>query len=122
MGGSEPFLGRVFSNGYREKVKLATKLPHWSVKVKEDMDHLLNTQLDKLQTGRIDYYLLHGLDGNNWNTIKNFGVREFLDNAKKDGRITNAGFSFHGDRNAFKEIVDACENNWLVRSRLNQAL
>ena len=85
MGNSEPFLGRVLSNGYREKVKLATKLPHYSVKVREDMDHLLNTQLDKLQTDNIDYYLLHGIDGNSWDTIKNFGVREFLDKAKKDG-------------------------------------
>jgi predicted aldo/keto reductase-like oxidoreductase len=90
------------------------------------MDHLLNTQLNKLQTDNIDYYLLHGIDGNSWNTIKNVGVREFLDNAKKDGRITNAGFSFHGDKNDFKEIVDAydwefCQIQYNFLDEQNQA-
>jgi predicted aldo/keto reductase-like oxidoreductase len=41
MGASEPFLSRALTGGYREKVKLATKLPRWSVKVTDDMDKLL---------------------------------------------------------------------------------
>jgi predicted aldo/keto reductase-like oxidoreductase len=60
-----------------------------------------------LRTDRIDYYLLHGIDGESWNKMKQLGACEFLDKAKADGRIGNAGFSFHGDIDAFKEIVDA---------------
>ena len=48
MGASEPFLGRALSGGYRAKVKLATKLPPWSVKERADMDQLLKVQLDNL--------------------------------------------------------------------------
>ena len=56
-GACEPFLGRALSGGYREKVKIATKLPHWDVSTRADMDALLNVQLEYLQTDHIDYYL-----------------------------------------------------------------
>jgi predicted aldo/keto reductase-like oxidoreductase len=67
MGSCEPFLARVLSEGYREKVKLATKLPPWSVKAREDMDRILNSQLNRLKTAQVDYYLIHGLNGPSWN-------------------------------------------------------
>ena len=107
MGANEPFLGRALADGYREKVKLATKLPPSAVKTRGDMDRVLNAQLDMLNTGFIDYYLFHGLSGESWKRMKELGGRDFMDKAKADGRIRFAGFSFHGDIDAFKEIVDA---------------
>jgi len=107
MGGSEPFLGRALAGGYREKVRLATKLPPGLIKTREEMDKVLGAQMKRLKTDFIDYYLLHGLNGESWNKIKELGACEFLDKAKADQRIRFAGFSFHGDREAFKEIVDA---------------
>jgi len=106
-GGSESFLGEILADGYREKVRLATKLPPWSVKQRDDMDRLLNAQLDRLKTDRIDYYLLHSMEARNWQKLQRLDVLAFLDQAKRDGRIVNAGFSFHGDLGTFKEIVDA---------------
>ena len=94
MEQSEPFLGRALADGYREKIKLATKLPTWMVKSREDMDFFLNSQLEKLHTDHIDYYLVHALVGGLWDNIEKLGVADFLDSAKADGRITNAGFSF----------------------------
>jgi uncharacterized protein len=110
FGRSESVLARAIEDGYREKVRIATKLPPWSVHSREDMDHILDSQLTTLNTDHIDYYLLHSLSGANWEKMKNLGVREFLDSAKDNGRIKNAGFSFHGDPSSFKEIVDAY--NW----------
>ena len=107
MGMSEPFVGRALSAGYREKVKLATKLPPWQTNAREDMDRILGEQLRKLRTDRIDYYLVHALDGGSWTKMRDLGVLDFLERAKADGRIAHAGFSFHGDLLAFKEIVDA---------------
>lgn len=106
-GESERFLGRALGDGYRERVKLATKLPPFAVKTREDMDRILDVQLRKLQTDHIDYYLLHSLDAKNWAQLKGLGVLEFLDSAKASGRIVNPGFSFHGDLRTFKEIIDA---------------
>ncbi len=106
-GESEPLVGRALQEGYRQRVKLATKLPSFLVKTREDMDGYLNAQLQKLQTDMIDYYLVHTLTGPVWDTMVKLGIHEFLDQAKADGRIINAGFSFHGLPEDFNRIVDA---------------
>jgi predicted aldo/keto reductase-like oxidoreductase len=106
-GESEPFVGRALAGGYRERVKLATKLPAWLVKNRADMDGFLDAQLRKLATSRIDYYLVHSLTGDTWDRVAALGAAEFLDRAKADGRIVNAGFSSHGLREDFKRVVDA---------------
>ncbi|MDD2754676.1 MAG: aldo/keto reductase [Methanothrix sp.] len=107
MEQSEPFLGHALADGYRDKVKIATKLPSWMVKSREDMDLFLNSQLKKLNTDHIDYYLIHALVGALWDNIEKLNVADFLDVAKADGRIINAGFSFHGAGKDFNRIVDA---------------
>ena len=109
MGASEPFVGRALSSGYRDRVKLATKLPPWQTNVREDMDRILSEQLDRLQTDHIDYYLVHALNGESWAKMRDLGVLEFLEGARADGRIVHAGFSFHGGLPDFKTIVDAWE-------------
>jgi hypothetical protein len=106
-GESEPLLGKALKDGYRDRVKVATKLPSWMIKTREDMDRYLDAQLERLGTDRIDYYLLHALNGTSWDILDGFGVRDFLDRAREDGRIVNAGFSFHGLGDDFKRIVDA---------------
>lgn len=104
---SETFVGKALRDGYREKIRLATKLPVWLTSTYEDFDKYINEQLKNLQTDYIDFYLLHALDKETWNTIKNLGVLNFLDNVKKSGKIKYAGFSYHDEGKNFKEIVDA---------------
>ena len=106
-GESEPLLGKALEDGYRKKVKLATKLPSWLITSRQDMDRYLAAQLEKLGTDQIDYYLVHSLDGASWDRLAQLEVRSFLDRAKADGRIVNPGFSFHGLAADFKRIVDA---------------
>jgi len=125
-GKSEPLLGKALKDGYRDRVRLATKLPSWMVESSEDMDRYLAAQLNKLGTDHIDYYLLHALNGVLWDTIEARGVADFLDQAKKDGRIVNAGFSFHGLAGDFKRIVDAyawdfCQIQYNFLDQENQA-
>ena len=125
-GESENVLGRALADGYRDKVKIATKLPSWMIKTRADMDTYLDAQLKKIQTDRIDYYLLHALAGDSWNKLESLGAIEFLDKAKADGRIVNAGFSFHGKLEDFKRIVDAypwefCQIQYNFLDEENQA-
>ncbi len=61
-GQSERIVGRVLRDGYRERVKLTTKLPTMLVESASDFNRFLNEQLERLQTN-IDFYLLHGLNG-----------------------------------------------------------
>jgi uncharacterized protein len=126
MGESEPFLGRALADGYREKVKIATKLPSWLVESREDMDKFLNTQLERLKTDHIDYYLVHGIAGEAWDKLEALDVIDFLDRAKNGGRIINVGFSFHGSVGDFKRIVDAypwtfCQIQYNFMDENNQA-
>jgi len=126
MGASEPFLSEALSDGYREQVKLATKLPPWSVEKPSDMDALLHAQLDRLNTEKIDYYLLHSLHSKSWEKMKSLGAREFLSKAKTAGLIQNAGFSFHGDKDTFKDIIDTydwefCQIQYNFLDEQNQA-
>ena len=125
-GKSERILSKALAGGYREKVRLATKLPPWSVHSHEDMDTILNKQLSTLATDHIDYYLIHSLEKRRWGKMKRLGVLEFLDGAKKDGRIKNAGFSSHADIVTFKEIVDTydwdfCQIQYNYLDENNQA-
>jgi predicted aldo/keto reductase-like oxidoreductase len=108
-GESEPFVGRLLTDGYRDKVHLATKLPSWLVTCREDMDKYLNEQLERLRTDHIDFYLVHGLNTMFWKNLSTLRVTDFLDEAIADGRIRHAGFSFHDSLTLFKEIVDAYE-------------
>ncbi len=105
-GQSEPLLGKALKDGYRERVKVATKLPTWLIESREDMDTFLDAQLEKLGTDHIDYYLVHAINGPSWDRLKPLGILDFLDQAVKDGRIVNAGFSYHGNSEDFVRIVD----------------
>lgn len=125
-GESENVLGRALAGGYRDRVKIATKLPSWMIQSRRDMDAYLDAQLEKLQTDRIDYYLLHSLAGDAWDHLASLGVAEFLDAALADGRIGHAGFSFHGMLPDFKRIVDSypwvfCQIQYNYLDEENQA-
>jgi predicted aldo/keto reductase-like oxidoreductase len=90
------------------------------------MDKFLSAQLERLRTGHIDYYLVHGLAGEVWDKMEALGVIDFLDKAINDGRIINAGFSFHGSGDDFKRIVDAypwtfCQIQYNFLDEKNQA-
>jgi len=111
-GASESFLGEILKDGYREKVKLCTKMPSWSVRKNEDMEKYLEIQLKKLQTNCIDYYLIHNMTTASFEKLKDLGVIEFLEDARAKGKINNIGFSFHSNLDSFKEIVDSY--NWDV--------
>lgn len=44
-GMSEPLVAKALKDSYREKVKLAAKLPSWLIISREDMDKYLNEQV-----------------------------------------------------------------------------
>lgn len=110
-GDSEVFLGEYFKDkDCREEVYLATKLPVWLVKKKDDMERFLDWQLERLQTDYIDFYLLHSVKERNWSYLEDMGVLNFLDDALANGRIKYTGFSTHDEIELFKDVTDSY--NW----------
>ena len=86
-GQSEIFVGKVLKDGYRDKVRLATKMPCWLVKSTDDFDRYLDEQLVKLQTDHIDFYLLHGLNQTRWDEMQQLDVLSWAEKAMGDGRF-----------------------------------
>ena len=106
-GQSEVFLGQALKGGYREKVKVATKLPSWLVQTPADFDRYLNEQLQRLDLDSVDFYLLHSLNKKSWRKLYDLDVLEWAERAIASGRFRYLGFSFHDDYESFQEIVDA---------------
>lgn len=107
---SEPFVGRVLQEGYREKVNLATKMPSWLVKSHEDLERLFNTQLERLQTDHIDFYLLHALNAGYWDNYLKVRVFDWAERKLAEGRIRHLGFSFHDRYEVFNKILNGYDN------------
>ena len=106
QGKSEIVTGKALRDGYRERVKLATKLPVWLVNEPADFDRLLGEQLDKLSTDHIDFYLLHALTKKRWtDSVLKHDLLKKAQAAIKDGRIHYLGFSFHDSYEVFEEIL-----------------
>jgi predicted aldo/keto reductase-like oxidoreductase len=105
-GKSEPFVGQAL-RGLRDKVQLATKLPSWLVKTREDLDFHLNEQLEQLQTDHIDFYLLHALSAGRWENLLKLDIMDFMEKARASGKIRYICFSFHDGLEVFKKIVDS---------------
>lgn len=105
---SEVVLGRVLAKGYRDRVKIATKMPPYLIKKYEDLDKIFNTELERLQTDHIDYYFMHMLtDVNIWKRLVDLGIIPWIEEKKKKGQIINIGFSYHGGKDEFIKLVDA---------------
>ena len=107
--GSEAALGEIFEkNNIREKVYIATKLPHYLIKSVADMDKLFAEELRRLRTDYVDYYLMHMLtDMDTWNRLKSLGIEEWITQKKASGAIRQIGFSYHGNSEMFCNLVDA---------------
>ena len=107
--GSEAALGEILEkNGIRQKVYIATKLPHYLVKTAADLDKIFNEELKRLRTDYVDYYLMHMLtDVNAWERMKSLGILEWIEEKKKSGAIRQVGFSYHGNSQIFCDLVDA---------------
>lgn len=126
-GVSEAVVGEALKDGYRDKVRLATKSPVWLIKRAEDFDVYLDEQLGRLGTPRLDLYLLHALNRERWQSVLELGVLARAEAAVKDGRIGGLGFSFHDKIDVFKAIVDgydgwaACQVQYNYMDTENQA-
>ena len=110
--GSEALIGEIFEkNNVRNKVKIATKLPHYLVKKRDGLDKIFDEELKRLRTDYIDYYFMHMLtDIDAWNRMVDLGILEWIEEKKKNGTIRQVGFSYHGNTDMFMKLVDAY--NW----------
>ena len=110
QGKSERCTGIALGRHKRDKYFVATKLSNfnrdlWS---RDKSIEMYRNSLKELQVDYIDYYLLHavggGMDEFNGRYVDN-GMMDFLLAERQAGRIRNLGFSFHGYKNVFDEVL-----------------
>ena len=108
-GGSEAALGEILERNHcRDKVNIATKLPHYLIKSVEGAEKLFQEELRRLRTDHVEYYLMHMLsDIATWNHLVRLGIKDWIQEKLESGQIRNIGFSFHGSTPMFKQLVDA---------------
>ncbi len=107
--GSEETVGEIFEkNQIREKVNIATKLPHYMIRSRESLDKYFAEHLRRLRTDYIDYYLMHMLnDISAWEKLQKLGIEEWIAEKKESGQIRQVGFSYHGNSDMFCKLLDA---------------
>jgi uncharacterized protein len=119
MGGSETVVGKALQDGYRQKVKLATKLTPFLLKSPAEFDRFFDEQLKRLQTDKIDFYLLHGMDRDFWKMFKEWKALQFVEKKMAAGQIEYCGFSFHDEFPLLKEIIDFYDNWTMCQVQYN---
>lgn len=107
---SEPFVGKVLKKYPRNSFYLATKLPVWLVETKTDIERIFEEQLERLQTDYIDFYLLHAMNKERFDKMKEIGCMDVLEAKRAEGKIKYIGFSFHDGYEVFEEAIG--EREW----------
>jgi len=110
LGNGEKIVGEALKGGYREKVKLVTKLPMFLVNKEDDFDGYLSKQLNRLGVDHLDAYLFHALNKGTFEKLKRFNFIRKMEKARDRGLLSHIGFSFHDTYPVFKQIIDCY--NW----------
>jgi len=120
-GLSETFIGKALKRYDRDSFHLADKLPTWLIESLDDAKRIFNEQLRKCQVTYFDYYLLHALtDQETYDHVyEELGVLEYLKELKVTGKIRQLGFSFHGDLDFFKYLLEKYDDWDFVQIQYN---
>ena len=106
----------------RESFMLATKLPAWCLRNKDDRDRIFNEQLERCGVDYFDFYLLHSVeDGGNGETYERLDCYNWGLEKKAEGKIRHLGFSFHGSPAYLVKVLDAHPEMEFVQIQLNYA-
>lgn len=109
-GKSESVIGEALSKYDHKDFYIATKFPGYDVSSFGKHEEIFEEQLRKCKVDYFDFYLFHNVCETN---IDNYadddkGLRDYLLEQKKNGRIRHLGFSVHG---TFETMMRFLEKN-----------
>ena len=105
-GDCDKLLGEALAGGYREKVKVVSKIPPGKVNSEEEFFRILDGMLEKLQTDHLDVLLAHNLGKESFAQLKKINMVSMMEKAKAQGKIKAIACSFHDDFETYKEVID----------------
>ena len=103
----------------RESFTLTTKLPTMFLKTKEDRERIFNEQLEKCGVEYFDYYLLHNLNTNTYETAEKLDCFDFIRQKKAEGKVKHICFSFHDNAKLLDKILTAHPEIEFVQIQMN---
>ncbi|MEI3416407.1 MAG: aldo/keto reductase [Christensenellaceae bacterium] len=104
--GNEAALGKLFQKGWRSRVFLATKIPHYKIRSLSDLERIFAEELSRLRTDYIVLPHAHAPQRADLAALCTLGVSDSLEQEKREGVIRHIGFSFHGGTENFKALID----------------
>ena len=63
-------------------------------------------QLERLDKEYVDFYLIHALDKERFEKMKELDIVSMCEDLRSKGKIRYLGFSFHDDYEVFEEIIN----------------
>lgn len=109
-GKSENAIGEILKKYPRESFILTDKCPAYLVNSPSDVRKLCEEQLKKCQVKYFDNYMVHNINKNTLGNYRDNNMYDELLKLKKEGLIKHVGFSFHGDPQMLKDVIN--EHKW----------
>lgn len=119
-GESEEVAKEILVDRYpREDFTIATKLPSFIMKTKEDREQIFNTSMERTGAGYFDFYLLHAISKDSLPIFEELDCFNFIKEKKEAGLIRHIGFSFHDTPELLDEVLTKHPEMEFVQLQIN---
>lgn len=121
-GVSENIVKQVLVDRHpRHSFTLADKLPLSSLKEADEarQAEIFARQLEKCGVDHFDYYLMHNVNADSYQTAQRLGSFEFAAARKAEGKIRHLGFSFHDKADVLDKVLTEHPEVEFVQLQLN---
>ena len=119
-GNSELGVKKCVAERYpRDQFLLAEKLPGYLCKKYEDAQDFFDQELARCGVEYFDVFMLHWLNGKNYQIAQACQQFRFLSEKKAEGRARRIGFSYHDSADLLEEILTAHPEVDVVQLQIN---
>lgn len=119
-GMSENIFGELVASRYpREVYKIATKMPVFLIKEEDEFEKIFEEQLGRCRVDYFDYYFLHSLDEEVYDTELCKKSFDFIKKKHTEGKIKHLCFSFHDNAQVLDRILSEHEEIEMVLLQIN---
>ena len=103
----------------RQSFLIADKMPITRVASAEDYPRIFAEQLERCGVEYFDYYLLHNMGRDRYESTQKSGGFAFIEQMKKEGKIRKTGFSYHDDAETLDRILNDHPEADFVQLQIN---
>ena len=119
-GNSELGVKKCVAERYpRDQFLLAEKLPGYLCKKYEDAQDFFDQELARCGVEYFDVFMLHWLNGKNYQIAQACQQFRFLSEKKAEGRARRIGFSYHDSADLLEDILTAHPEVDVVQLQIN---